>query len=212
LIGAVLPEHDVVRGADPRAREHRDEHLRDHREIDPDDVALADPVVLERVREPLHAGMEIGVGQLALLAFLPPPEECDPVAVARLDMTVEAVVGRVQLAADEPLEERRAGVVENLVPALEPVERLRLPGPPPLGIALGLLVDRGVRPERLLAEVLGGRELLHLEQLREGIFECLGIDCHLSFLTSCRRPGSWAEGHCPPRPRQALRRLRARTA
>ena len=34
-------EDDVVRRADPRAGEHRDDDLGDHRQVDPDDVALA---------------------------------------------------------------------------------------------------------------------------------------------------------------------------
>ena len=36
-------EHDVVRRADARAREHRHDDLGDHRQVDPDDVALPMP-------------------------------------------------------------------------------------------------------------------------------------------------------------------------
>jgi len=53
-VGGEAPEDDVVRGADPRARKHRDHDLRNHRQVDADHVPLADPAVLERVREALH--------------------------------------------------------------------------------------------------------------------------------------------------------------
>ena len=56
-LGREPAEDDVVRGADPRAREHRDDDLGDHRQVDPDDVALADAELLERVREPLHVAV-----------------------------------------------------------------------------------------------------------------------------------------------------------
>ena len=63
-------------------------------------------------------------------------------------------MGGVQLAAREPLVEGRLGLVEHRVPALEPVERLGLLGPPRLRVARGLLVDRLVADQRLLRELL----------------------------------------------------------
>ena len=86
----------------------------------------------------------------------PAPVEGDAVAVARLHVAVDAVVGDVELAAHEPLGERRVGPVEDLVPLLVPVQRLRLLGPEALRVGLGLLPDvrrrrpapaRGTPPE-----------------------------------------------------------------
>ncbi len=42
-------EDDVVRRADARAGEHRDDDLGDHRQVDPDDVALLDALVAQGV-------------------------------------------------------------------------------------------------------------------------------------------------------------------
>ncbi len=50
------PEDDVVRGADARAGEHRDDHLGNHRQVDAHHVAAPDPEVLQRVGEALHLG------------------------------------------------------------------------------------------------------------------------------------------------------------
>ena len=52
-------EDDVVRRADARAGEHRDDHLGDHRQVDPDHVALAHAEVLQRVREALDLGEQL---------------------------------------------------------------------------------------------------------------------------------------------------------
>ena len=158
-LGREAAEHDVVRRADPRAREHRDDDLGDHRQVDPDDVALLDAEVLQRVGEPLDVAEQIGVGDVALLALLAAPVERDAVAAAGLDVAVQAVVGGVQLAAGEPLVERRVGVVEDLGRLLEPVQLLGLLDPPALPVALGLVVDRRVVQQRLLAELLRRVEL-----------------------------------------------------
>ena len=119
-------EHHVVRRADPRARQHRDDNLGDHRQEDPDDVALLDAEVLQRVGELLHVAVQVGVGDVLLLAFLAAPVERDAVAVPGLDVAVHAVVGGVDLAVREPLVEGRVGVVDVLGGLLEPVELLRL--------------------------------------------------------------------------------------
>ena len=74
------------------------------------------------------------------------------VAAARVHVTVERVVGSVQLAAREPLVEGRLGLVEDRVPSLEPVERLGLLLPPRQWVARGLLVHRLVCDQGLVAK------------------------------------------------------------
>jgi hypothetical protein len=120
--------------------------------------------------------VQVGVGDVALLALLAAPVERDAVAVAVLDVPVDAVVGDVELAADEPLRERRVGPVEDLVPLLEPVQRLGLLGPPALVVLVGLVVDRRVVPQRVALELLRWVELLYLEQLLELALQ-IGAGC-----------------------------------
>src|SRR4030095_1851562 len=50
-------------------------------------------------------------------------------------MAVQRIVAGVELAAGEPAVERRLAVVEHLVPAPGPVDRLGLLGPEALGVA-----------------------------------------------------------------------------
>src|SRR6201999_1880789 len=112
----------------------------------------------------------------------------DAVAVARLHVAVDAVVGDVQLAADEPLGERRVRPVEHLVPLLVPVQRLGALGPEPLVVLVRALVDRGVRDDRVLGEVLGRRERLLVEELLQLLLERLTFRRH-AFSSASGWPG-----------------------
>ena len=106
-LGREAAEDDVVDRADPGAGQHRHRDLGDHRQVDPDHVALLHPEVLQRVGEALGVGVELGVGDVALLPLLAAPVVGDPLAVARLDVAVEAVGGGVQAPVLEPLVEGR---------------------------------------------------------------------------------------------------------
>ena len=91
-LGGEAAEDDVVHRPDPGAGQHRDDDLGDHRQVDPDHVALADAEILQRVGEALRVSQQLGVGDVALLALLAAPVVGDAVAAARLDVAVEAVV------------------------------------------------------------------------------------------------------------------------
>jgi hypothetical protein len=119
-LGGEAAEHDAVRRADPRAREHRDRQLRDHRHVQRYAISLADAERGERVREPAHLGVQLSVGERALVAGLALPDDRGLVAAPRvlaLEMAVETVVRDVELPAHEPLRERRLPV-EHLLPGL----------------------------------------------------------------------------------------------
>ena len=78
------PKTTLCDGADARAGQHRDGDLGDHRQVDPDHVALLDPAGrLQRVGEALDVGEQLGVGDVALLALLAAPVVGDAVADAR---------------------------------------------------------------------------------------------------------------------------------
>ena len=89
-------------------------------------------------------------------------------AEAALDVPVDAVVGHVQLAADEPLGERQLpfeGRLERLGPADPLAGQAR---PEALEVLLGLVVDRRVGQVGLCCELLRRRErLLVAEQYLE---------------------------------------------
>lgn len=158
-------EHHVVYRADPRAGQHGDDDLGDHRQVDPDHVALLDAEVLQRVGELLHVAVEVGVRELALLALLTAPVECHPVAVALLDVPVQAVVGGVELPVLKPPVERRVGLIKDFGRLLEPMQLLGLLEPPPLPILLRLLVNRRIVQQCVSAKSPGCFEALGLGQL-----------------------------------------------
>ena len=131
-------EDDRVDRADPGAREHRDDRLGQHRQIDRHPIALLHAESLERVGAATHLAREVPVGEHPAIARLSLPDERGLVAVGPGEMTIEAVGRRVERAADEPL-----GVgqlpVEHLPPRGDPVEAPRLLRPEALAIGGGVI-------------------------------------------------------------------------
>src|SRR5215467_1754453 len=101
------------------------------------------------------------------------PDQRGFVFAGGLDMAVEAVVGKIQLSAEEPF---RPGVVpvENLVPFLEPVQIFGDATPEFFGLLDGLVIDALVVFEalemRASAELFGWLELSLL--LKDGVNVC----------------------------------------
>jgi len=154
-----------VGGTDAGAGQQRRRQLGDHRHVDGDPIALRHAQALEGVGQLLDLGEEVGVGDVAGVAGFALPVVGDAVAVAGVDVTVEAVVRDVQPAADEPLRERQLPV-EDRVPVPLPVEQLGgLAGPEALVVAVGLVVEVGADEQRVALEVLGRGEREVLEQV-----------------------------------------------
>ena len=106
------------------------DRLRQHRQVDRDAIAGLDAERLEHVREPLHLGGHVGVGDRAGVARLALPVQGDAVAVAGLHVPVEAVDGHVQRAVVEPPRVRRLPV-EHLGERRLPLQLARLLRPEP---------------------------------------------------------------------------------
>ena len=128
-VGREPAEHHRVRGADAGAGQHGHRQLGDHRHVDGDPIALADAQALEHVGEALDRGQQVGVGDGAVVAGLALPVVGDLLPLAGLDVAVEAVVGDVQRAADEPLGEREVPV-EDRCATRRTRRRGRRPGGP----------------------------------------------------------------------------------
>src|SRR5439155_14379143 len=127
-------------------------------------VALANAASLERGGETLDLAIEIPVGQRAAVAGLALPDEGGLGAAGGGHMAIEAVVGHVELAADEPLGVRRLPL-QRLLPRLEPVELPSALLPELHGIPRGLGVDRLLVHHGVLHERLGrGKLALLLEE------------------------------------------------
>src|SRR5262249_26207177 len=138
-------EDQAVSGADAGAGEHDDRRFGDHREIDPHAVTLANAEPAQHVREPTHLAMQALVGEHPRLTLrLADPDQCRLVAAWAAQMAIEAVVGHVQRAADEPLRERRLPV-EHALPWSAPAQPVRMLRPESLGIVERTAVQRVVR-------------------------------------------------------------------
>ncbi len=154
--GEPAEDHRVDR-AQPRDREHRGDRLRDHRHVDRHPVALADAESFKHVREALDLVGQLRIRHMTRVTRLAFPEQSDALAVARLDVTVEAVVGDVELAVGEPRRERRVRPVQHLGERGVPVQFAGLVGPERLAVCGGPLVDLRGR-HGALGELRGRRE------------------------------------------------------
>lgn len=139
-VGREAAEDHGVRCADAGAGQHRDGGLGDHRQVDGDPVALADAQLGQRVGGPGDLVLQLRVGDGPAVARLTLEVDGDPVAVARLDVAVHAVVRDVQLAVREPLREGRVAPVEGLGRLGGPRQAAGLLGPEAQPVRLGLLV------------------------------------------------------------------------
>src|SRR5206468_12409460 len=110
--------------ADARTGEHRGGELGDHRHVDRDAVAFTDTELLERVGAAAGHLEQVAVGDRPRVAGLALPVVRDLGPAAGLHVTVEAVLGDVELAAKEPLGVWRLPL-EHLVERLPPEELLR---------------------------------------------------------------------------------------
>ncbi|WDT70176.1 MAG: hypothetical protein MPW17_15625 [Candidatus Manganitrophus sp.] len=103
--GRKAAENNRMGGADPGAGEHGDRQLRDHRHVDRHAISFDDPLSFQDIGELANLPMEILVGQDARVARLPFPDDRRLVFPPALQVTVEAIVGDIDLAADKPLGE-----------------------------------------------------------------------------------------------------------
>ena len=158
--GAEAAEDYGMHGADAGAGEHGDGQLGDHGHIDGDAIAGLDAERAEHVGELADAFVEFGEGVLDGGAVFGFPHQRGFVGVL-FQVTVEAVVGDVELAADEPFGVGRIPF-ENFFGSFEPVEELGLFAPEGFGIGCGGGVHFTVILERantrLFAELFGRRD------------------------------------------------------
>ncbi len=176
-LGGEAAEDDRMRRPDPGAGEHRDRQLRDHRHVDRDAVARRDPEFEQGVGRPAHLALEVGEGDGARVAGFTDPVIGDLVAEAALDVAIHAVVGDVELAANEPLGEGQVPF-EGRMEVLDPIDPLaRQRGPEPFVVRLGASVEVGGRvglgDERRVGRegpVLG-EQILDLGRRRRGRVE-----------------------------------------
>ena len=101
-IGGESAEDHRVRRADAGAGQHGDRQLGRHAHVDGDAVAFFYSQRFQNIGKLLHFAMQLLVGQSAdFPRFALPDQRCFILAPG-LHMAVKAVVGEIELAADEP--------------------------------------------------------------------------------------------------------------
>src|SRR5205085_21535 len=114
-------------------------------------------VSLQNVREPANFAMQLLIGQRAFLSRLPFPQNCRLIAAVGGKVSIQTILGKIDLSADEPF--RKWGLpFQNFPPRSLPGKLLRLPRPEFVRLldrlAIHSLVLREVLDLRLLGELL----------------------------------------------------------
>ena len=123
-------EHHRVHGAQPRARQHRDDGLGDHRHVDDDAVALVHAEAAQHAGEARRLVEQFAVGVGALrVGHRRVVDQRGLVAAAGLDVAVQRVGAGVEFPVGEPAVERRVRVVEDLLRLPRPGHRAGGVGP-----------------------------------------------------------------------------------
>jgi|GEM_PF-6929340 len=144
----------VVDDPEPRACKHRDWEFRVHGEMEGDSVARLETERLQDKGELIDLPVQLLIGNhlIGLILRLRNPDyRC--FAPVLFEVSIDAVVGSVQLASDEPLPERRVARVQRGVERLVPGQDLGV-----LSIAFG---------EILLAEPLVNVRVGHIRLFHE---------------------------------------------
>ena len=100
--GGEATEDDRVDGTDSRAGKHGEGCLWNHRHIDTDTVALANPLCSQRICESTHLNLEFLIGKrLAVIGVISLPDNRG-VMCARWQMPVNTIHRDVQFGVDKP--------------------------------------------------------------------------------------------------------------
>ena len=142
-LGAHAGVHHRVDCADPGAGVHGEEPLRRERHIKDDPVPPLHPEGSQGVGDPPDLGEHLAVGEGSRGFALGFGMEGNLVAEPARDVPLEAVVRKVELAADEPVVARQFDV-GDLAPLLEPLELARRRRPKRVGIRRPARVPRVV--------------------------------------------------------------------
>ena len=127
-------EHHRVDRTDARAREHREQRFGDHRHVDQHAVTARHGERSEHRRHAIDLGVQLAKREGLLGTGLGRDVDQRGLRCARREMTIERVVADVGGAVDEPAQQRRVRIVEDLGEWRMPFDRLRFVRPEGRGI------------------------------------------------------------------------------
>jgi len=173
-LAAESSEDDGMNNAEAGASEHGDGKLGNHRHVNGDAVAGFEAAeIAEHGRGFVYANVKLAIGEdLRGFVFGFGDEDEGGFVFVLGEMAVNAVVGGVEFAADEPFPERRVGGVEGFRPLFVPVEKIGVVVEALWEVFFGEFFDKGG-----VGEIGLGFEFLR----RMEIFLFLPVDGDLCF-------------------------------
>ena len=109
--------------SEPRARQHRDHRLRDHRHVDDDPVPAPDPAAVQDPGEERNPVAELSIREcLCCSRHAAVENEGRLLGPFVVGVTIEGVVAGVQLTAGKPAGSRLGVTVQHDVPSPGPID------------------------------------------------------------------------------------------
>ncbi len=155
-LAAEAAENLGMDDANARAGEHGDRKLRHHRHMQRDAIArLQVAEIAQKCRELVHPQIEFLVGDVLDRLALEFGDEMDRrLVLVFFEMAVDAVIGGVDLAADEPAPKRCVAGIEGFFPVFAPGQKIRV-----FLEALGKIVQAETLVDVRVGQVRLGNEL-----------------------------------------------------
>ncbi len=157
-LGAEPAEDHRMHRADPRACQHGHRRFRDERHVNDHPVARRDASIDQHVGESANLGVQLGVGQRALIPRLAFPDDGGLVSTG-VEMSIQTVFRDVEPSTHEPLGERRVPF-EHDAPRYAPLQLGGLLGPEGVRVLDGKFVK--------LIVILAGADPCPLRKFRRG--------------------------------------------
>ena len=185
-LAAEAPKHNRVNHSQAGAGQHGDRQLGNHRHMNGDAVsALQAAEIAQQRREFIHSHIEFAIGDgYGRFGFRLRYKDQSGFVLVLGEVPVHAVVRGVDLAAHEPLPERRIAGVKRGVPVLVPAQQIGV-----LPEALReILLTEALEDARIgqirLADKFRGRIVVFLLAPMDCDLSLGGVDHYIRFLTN----------------------------
>ncbi len=112
-----------VNRTDPSTSQHCNRCFWDHRHIDPNPIAFLDPQLLQSIGKLTNLSMQLDIGQDPAISRFSFPDQGRVIAAVSFEVTIQTVVGNIDLPSDKPLGLGRIPS-QNPIPSSKPMQLL----------------------------------------------------------------------------------------
>ena len=133
--------------ANPRARQHGNDGLRDHRHVDDDSVAFANACIFYHACSDNHFGQKLSITDVFFCGcYRAVVDQGNLLAAPAVNMSINSIVAGVADAIREPAAIDASTCIKNHLWCFEPINGARCIAPKSQRIALAVRIKRCIAP------------------------------------------------------------------